>query len=197
MKAPALMTLDLIGQLRWPRLRQQLAALRWVARRHVGWAGLLGALLCLAAAGLWGGLDPALQARRAAALRSSVGQLERQPLGPAGAGPDPRDAARADLPALAERAALVRTLLQQAEASGMATGRSAYTVQAQAPALSRLRVTLTLGGSYAQLRKFVGSTLNGMPNVALDSMQLARSEERPGEIDATLRLSLFFRDDQP
>ena len=195
MKTPALMTFDLA--VRSPRLRQRLVTLRWVARRHVGWPGLLGALLCLAAAGLWWGLEPALQARRGAALRSSVGQLERQPLRPASADPDPRDAARADLPALDERAALVRALLQQAEASGMSTGRSAYTVQAQAPALSRLRVTLSLGGSYAQLRKFVGSTLNGLPSVALDSMQLARSEERPGEIDATLRLSLFFRDELP
>jgi hypothetical protein len=54
-------------------------------------------------------------------------------------------------------------------------------------------MTLPVGGSYTQVRQFIGQLLNRMPNVALDSLQIDRPASAAAELQATVRLSIFFR----
>ncbi|MBK6853857.1 MAG: type 4a pilus biogenesis protein PilO [Burkholderiales bacterium] len=106
---------------------------------------------------------------------------------------DARDLARESLPGERERASVVRRVLALAEASKLRVERSDYTLQTEEPRLQRLRMTLPLGGSYMQVRRFIGQLLNRMPNVALDSLQIDRPDGASGELQTTVRLSIYFR----
>lgn len=170
---------------------------RWWAMQHVGWPGLLGLALFLMAALLaWQAL-PALRAEQADMLHKKVAQmaLQRQRSDAlVRAGRDPRDEMRDGLPSLKDRGHLIDELLQELQKSGLSPDRVDYSVQIEEPRLSRLRVTLPATGNYVQLRRFMALTLNHMPNVALDSMQIDRGPGvDPSQLRVVLHLSVFFR----
>jgi hypothetical protein len=64
---------------------------------------------------------------------------------------------------------------------------------AEAEKLARYRITLRTSGDYAQIRAFLGGTLEQLPYVALDDVQFRRSGEADGALDADVRLSVFLR----
>ena len=175
----------------------RLNVLRWHWRQHWGWPGLIALLLLLASAVLAWQIKPGYERDEQELLRAKVRQLSAlarlKSAQSAAVQRDPRDEARDSLPSLDQRGAQVRAVLRHVEASGMAIGRVDYVVQAQEPALQRLRITLPLTGSYAQLRRLIGRLLNQMPQTALDGLQIDRPPEQPEVIDATVRLSVFFR----
>lgn len=61
--------------------------------------------------------------------------------------------------------------------------------------LARYRITLRTSGDYAQIRAFLGGSLEQLPYVALDDVQFRRSGEAAGAtatLDADVRLSVFL-----
>lgn len=175
----------------------RLNTLRWGWQQHWGWPGALALLLLVASAVLAWQVRPDYEREEQELLRNKVRQLSTlarlQSAKPEAARRDPRDEVRDSLPGASQRGAQVRAVLNHVEASGMAIGRVDYVVQAQEPGLQRLRVTLPVTGNYGQLRRLIGRLLNQMPQTALDGLQLDRPADKPELIDATVRLSIFFR----
>jgi Tfp pilus assembly protein PilO len=172
-----------------------LNTLRWQWYRQFGVPGIVGVVALVLAAGVWIGVQMPAEREAASLLRTKVRQLSeaRSASAQASNQRDPRDLARESMPGERERAAVVRKVLALAEANRLVVERSDYTLAAEEPRLQRLRMTLPLGGSYGQVRQFVGQLLNRMPNVALDSLQIDRPTSGPSELQTTVRLSIFFR----
>jgi Tfp pilus assembly protein PilO len=169
---------------------------RWRWHRHFGVLGWVGIAALVVAGGVWFGLHLPAEEEAHRLLRAKVKQLSDARSAVAAASAvqrDPRDLARESLPDERERAAVVRKVLALAEANKLAVERSDYTLQTEEPRLQRLRVTLPLGGSYTQVRQFIGQLLNRMPNVALDSLQIDRPASATADLQTTVRLSIFFR----
>ena len=59
--------------------------------------------------------------------------------------------------------------------------------------LERLRVTMPITGSYAQLRRFIGAALEHDPALSLDAIKLRRVGPMSAEVDAELQWSLHGR----
>lgn len=173
-----------------------LNVLRWRWHQHVGMYGLVGLVALVLAGGVWFGVHEPAEAESQRLLRAKVKQLSDARNAASSAATsqrDARDLARESLPGERERASVVRRVLALAEASKLRVERSDYTLQTEEPRLQRLRMTLPLGGSYTQVRQFIGQLLNRMPNVALDSLQIDRPDSAAGELQTTVRLSIFFR----
>jgi uncharacterized iron-regulated membrane protein len=173
-----------------------LNVLRWRWHQHAGVFGLVGVVALLLAGGVWFGVHEPAEQETQRLLRAKVKQLSDARSAAAASAVsqrDPHDLARESLPGERERAAVVRRVLALAEASKLSVERSDYTLQAEEPRLQRLRMTLPLGGGYTQVRQFVGQLLNRMPNVALDSLQIDRPASGAGELQTTVRLSIYFR----
>ena len=59
--------------------------------------------------------------------------------------------------------------------------------------LERLRVTMPVTGSYAQLRRFIGAALEHDPALSLDAVKLRRVSPMSADVDAELQWSLHGR----
>lgn len=59
--------------------------------------------------------------------------------------------------------------------------------------LERLRVTMPLTGSYAQLRRFIGAALAHDPALSLDAVKLRRVSPLSSDVEAELQWSLHGR----
>jgi len=59
--------------------------------------------------------------------------------------------------------------------------------------LERLRVTMPVTGSYAQLRRFIAAALEHDPALSLDALKLRRVSPMSAEVDAELQWSLHGR----
>jgi hypothetical protein len=172
--------------------------LRWQWRHKLGWPGVLALLLLLAAAAMALAVRPNLQERQRQMLRAQVARLDAtakvaDAASAATAQRDPRDAARDQLPPVAQRGQSVAQLLRLLEEAKLTAKRGEYSVEDQAPGLVRLRVTLPVSGGYGPMRELVAALLNDMPNLALDSMDFERGADAAGLVSGHLRLSLFFR----
>jgi hypothetical protein len=78
-------------------------------------------------------------------------------------------------------------------ASGMAFEAAEYRlVRDPALRLTRYEVTVPLRGTYAQVRTFVGTLLDGMPQVALEDVAVKRESVASPAIEARLRLSIHM-----
>jgi hypothetical protein len=179
-------------------LRAAVNRLRWQWQRQLGWPGALSVLLLATAATLAVAVRPNLQDRQRELLRAHVARLDAtakvaSAASAATAQRDPRDAARDVLPPLSKRGESVARLLKLLEGAKVIAQRGEYSVEDQAPALVRLRVSLPVSGSYGPLRELVATLLNDMPHLALDSMDLERAPEGGGQVTGHLRLSLYFR----
>lgn len=175
--------------------------LRWWWQQRMGWPG--GVALALVGAGLvlaaWA--RPGIATVRAELVRDQVSKLaaiERQKaLMTVASKVDPRDQIRNTVPELARRGETVAHLLDLAGMAGVLVERAEYAVEEQEPNLSRLKVTLPFGGSYAQTRAVIARILNGLPNAALDSVEIERPNADAKTLEGTLRLSLYFRKEAP
>ena len=173
--------------------------LRWWWQQRMGWPAVVAIMLvagCIVLA-VW--VKPALDAKRGELVREQVARLDslaRQKAALTVAKkPDWRDQIHNSIPPLPKRGETVAQLLDLASAAGMAMERVEYAVEDQEPNLSRLRVTLPFGGSYAQTRAVIGRVLNGLPNAALDSLDIERPGADTKALEGTMRLSLYFRKD--
>jgi len=55
------------------------------------------------------------------------------------------------------------------------------------------RVTLPIRGTYAQIRRFVGTTLKDMPSASLDALRFKRKRIGDPQLEAQVRLTVYFR----
>ncbi len=176
--------------------------LRWWWQLHMGWAGAAALVIVVAGTALLGIVRPQIEAKRNALVREQVAKLDglaQQSAKdvPGAQGADLRERLRASIPPIAQRGASVAKLLDLAGASGVTFDRAEYASLDQEPNLSRLKVTLPFGGNYAQTRAVIARLLNGLPNAALDSIDIERPNTDLKMLEGTLRLSLYFRKDAP
>lgn len=174
---------------------------RWWARNHLGWPGLAGLVLLIAAAVLGLFVRPSLQAQQRGLLQSYVARLDqtvqvRDSDAQAQAALDPRDLMWEALPTVAERGAVIARFIEKLEAGTTLVERATYENETVAPGLVRTRVTVPVRGSYAGQRELVARVLNALPHAALDSVQMERATETDS-LNAQVRFSLFFRQEAP
>jgi hypothetical protein len=103
-----------------------------------------------------------------------------------------------ELPSQAQRAHDVEVLVDAAQRSGLQLERADYAMAApNGNAAARLQATLPLTGTYGGLRRYVAAVLNELPHAALESLALERSDAQSTQLQATARLVLFYRAEQP
>lgn len=175
--------------------------LRWWWQHRMGVTGAVALALTALALLLSAWLQPSIATARRELAREQMAQQEalaRRPATVAALGPvDAREQMHAVIPLLRQRGESVARLLDLAAGSGVVFERGEYAVENQEPDLSRLRITLPVAGSYGQIRAAIARLLNGLPNAALDAIDIERPNPDAPALGATLRLSLYFRKDTP
>lgn len=160
--------------------------------KALGWPGLAGlAALVLAAVAIvfgqrWDAQSEALQAE-AQALRSKA-----RPAVAAASAPISVQQWQASLPPSSDRQQRLADLLELSIRLELNGARTEHRL-ATAEGLERLRVTMPLTGSYAQIRRFIGAALAHDPALSLDSVKLRRVSPMATDLDAELQWSLHGR----
>ena len=160
--------------------------------KKLGGPGLAGlAALLLAAVALvmgqrWDAQATALQAE-ARALRAKA-----RPAAAATVVPVSVQQWQANLPAAAQRQQRLADLLELSIRLDLNGARTEHRL-ATSEGLERLRVTMPVTGSYAQVRRFIGAALEHDPALSLDSVKLRRLSPMSAEVDAELQWSLHGR----
>ena len=175
--------------------------LRWWWQQRMGWAGGAALAMIVLGAAAIGVARPAIDAKRSELVREQVARLDalgqQRSQASVAEAVDAGEGLRGAIPPLAKRGETVARLLELAGASGVTFDRAEYASVDQEPNLSRLKVTLPFGGSYAQTRGVIARLLNGLPNAALDSIEIERLSTEARTLEGTLRISLYFRKDAP
>lgn len=171
--------------------------------QQLGWPGRGGAAALLAGLVWVLLLAPARQAAlddlqvRVEAARTEVQRLQRgaRSHGAAVAAAPTAQAFEAAFPAAAEREARIAALWQQAQQHGLVPARSEFRL-ADEPGLGllRYRIVWPVTAAYASLRAGIAAALANDPALALDTLELTRSDERPGLLTAQLTWSMWMRD---
>lgn len=179
-------------------LRLRLAAARAALRDPAWWRrhglSLLALPLLLAAAVLALGLQPRWAAQEQV-LRQELQTLRQRPQPVAGmAAPLDNARWRAGLPESGLRQGRLADLLELGLRQGLNGVRTEHRLSRDSEAgLERLRVTMPLRGSYAQLRAYVGAALAQDEGLSLDSLKLRRASDQDAELEAELVWSLYSR----
>lgn len=161
-----------------------------VMLKSLGWPGLAG-LLALALAAV-AGLAGQRWDAQATALQAEARTLRAQVAPAAASAPLSAQQWQAALPPYTDRQQRLADLLEQAlrlDLSGARTEHRLSTVDG----LERLRVTMPLTGSYAQLRRFIAAALAHDPALSLDAIKLRRVSPMTADVDAELQWSLHGR----
>lgn len=160
--------------------------------RALGWPGLAGvAALVLAALAIvlgqrWDAQATALQAE-AHALRAKA-----RPAAAATAVPVSLQQWQAGLPAASERQQRLADLLELSIRLDLNGARTEHRLST-AEGLERLRVTMPVTGSYAQVRRLISAALEHDPALSLDAIKLRRVGPMSADVDAELQWSLYGR----
>lgn len=160
--------------------------------KALGWPGLAGAaalVLAIAAIVLgqrWDAQAAALQAG-AHALRAKA-----RPVAVATAVPVSVQQWQATLPAASERQQRLADLLELSLRLDLNGARTEHRLST-AEGLERLRVTMPVTGSYAQVRRLVSAALEHDPALSLDAIKLRRVSPMSADVDAELQWSLHGR----
>ncbi|MCW5620598.1 MAG: hypothetical protein KIS79_05780 [Burkholderiales bacterium] len=181
--------------------QSSLHAMRWYLRRGrdvLGRYGMLGLALLVAAAVVFG----TRVLPEHAALMTAKRELSQTAI------PASRDAAlqpvRMDLrtgldrfygqfPPATGDLELLEQLYRAAAQAGVELDKANYElIQAPRQRLVRYRVDLPVRAEYLQIRRFVQSILEDLPNLALEQVSFRRTEG-DGRIQCVLALSLYLR----
>lgn len=173
-------------------------------QRRLGWAGIGGAALLLAAAVAAFALPGRQADTQALAQRLQRTQSDTQALvQQRAASPDSAQANRApptlaefsaQLPALRDNAADLATLLRLADAHKLALVKGDYQLGSdpRAPVQS-YSVTLPVHGNYATLKKFSAEALRALPHAVLDELRMERLDAASPDVDARVRFTLLYK----
>jgi hypothetical protein len=157
----------------------------------LGWPGLAGVLALLLAA--VAGVAAQRWDARAEALQAEIRQLRARPvLAATAAAPISVQQWQAGLPPAAQRQQRLADLLELALRLDLVSTRTEHRLS-QADGLERLRVSMPLSGSYAQLRRFIAAALAHDPALSLDAVKLRRTSPLTADVDAELQWSLHGR----
>jgi hypothetical protein len=170
--------------------------LRWQAGQRLGWPAAVGAFALIAAWSL-AGIRAEQAERQARHTASTAPSALSIPSNAARIAADPRDAWLAAMPDTRQRPLYTTRLVSAAEATGLVIGATDYGLEWVAPGLVRLRATLPVSGSYAQIRRHIGQVLGQSPYTGLDSLQIERPSGDGTGLQATVRWSLYFRELAP
>lgn len=163
--------------------------------RALGPAGVVGiGVLLFSIAFYTGTIRPAekeLSALRLAAARGSALDAERTAAG----GPSAADLHRfySLFPTLDRLPDELEQLYGLARAARVELQRAEYILEDRAAPLTAYRVTLPVRAPYPRIREFIGSALQAMPVVAIDALRFERKRSADAEVDAQLRLTMYFR----
>jgi hypothetical protein len=80
-----------------------------------------------------------------------------------------------------------------ARASRLDPSQGEYRLEQRGAGLASYRITLPLHGSYPDIRGFLSETLKQMPYAAVDALRFERKKVGDTQLEAQLRLTLFFR----
>lgn len=163
--------------------------------RALGPAGVVGIGILLFGiafhAGTIGPAERELSALRLAAARGSALGAERTVAG----GPSAADLHRFYrlFPTLDRLPDELEHLYGLARASRVELLRAEYSLEDGAAPLTAYRVTLPVRAPYPRIREFIGRALQAMPIVAIDVLRFERKRSGDSEVDAQLRLTMYFR----
>jgi Tfp pilus assembly protein PilO len=160
--------------------------------KALGWYGLAGI-----AAGVLAFIAIVLSQRwdaRATALQLEARQLRAQaaPARLATAAPLSVQQWQAGLPPSTDRQQRLADLLELGIRLELNAARTEHRLSTT-EGLERLRVTMPVTGSYAQVRRFISAALAHDPALSLDSLKLRRASPMAVEVDAELQWSLHGR----
>jgi Tfp pilus assembly protein PilO len=177
--------------------KSRLRRLGWWWRQHQGGLGLAALALFLVAVALAQLVRPAIEQARVVALSDSSQSEQaasRQSLARLAASQrDPREDWLNALPEDRDLSDTVSRLLALLHESSLTADTADYVAEPQEPGLLRLRVSVPLNGSYGQARKLLAAILEGLPNAALDGLELEHQQDNRQSLSGQMRLSLFFR----
>lgn len=160
--------------------------------KALGWPGLAG----IAALGL--AVVAALLGQRwdarAATLRAEAQELraKARPAAAAATAPVSLQQWQAALPPSGSRQQRLADLLELSIRLGLNGARTEHRLSSS-EGLERLRVTMPVTGSYAQVRRFVAAALEHDPALSLDAIKLRRVSPMAADVDAELQWSLHGR----
>lgn len=171
---------------------------RTVWPRGAAGLALAGVLLAVAALVAEAVLTQPLQAQREALQAVAVPPRATDLVRAAKAAPATQLAQfHASFPRLDELASALAELDASARRAGVTLRTGEYRIEqradAQAGPLLRYRLALRTSGDYAQIRAFLGRTLEQLHFVALDDVQFRRGADASAPLDADVRLSLYLR----
>jgi hypothetical protein len=157
----------------------------------LGWPGVAGlAALALAVVAIvlgqrWDAKAAALQAE-AKQLRAKAAPVA------VAAAPVSVQQWQAALPPSTDRQQRLADLLELSIRLELNGARTEHRL-ATSEGLERLRVTMPLTGSYAQIRRFIAAALEHDPALSLDAVKLRRASPMATDVDAELQWSLHGR----
>ena len=189
---------------RWIAERQDLTLARLAhhpglqSLRSLGWPGALAALCLGVAAVLALHLTPSWQAQ-SDELAVQQAQLRRalRARGPVAEAETPARFVAA-LPPARERQQRLADLLEIGVRLGLEVQRSEQRLATEVgTGLERLRISLPVQGSYAQIRQFLGAALAHDPALSLDSLHLRRAQRDSTVMQADLVWTIHSRSTAP
>lgn len=160
--------------------------------KALGWHGLAGvaalmlAFIAIVMSQRWDAQATALQ------LEARQLRAQAAPARAAAASPLSVQQWQAGLPPSADRQQRLADLLELGIRLELNAARTEHRLST-AEGLERLRVTMPVTGSYAQLRRFISAALAHDPALSLDSLKLRRASPMAAEVDAELQWSLHGR----
>jgi len=165
----------------------------WAARAQqlLGWAGLVGVVL-LVAASAW--LAVAWHAHRMPLPDENLSAL---PVPTASAQARPVVTAL-ELPRRSEVSLLLTQIQQAVVSQGLAWAAADYKLlPATDTAPAVLEVRCSLKGSYPKLRAAVAQLLRSVPGLTVRDLSMGRANIDLAEVDAKLTLGVFLQDESP
>jgi len=168
----------------------------WRALKAWGWPGAVALILLLLAGGAVGYEQHCRtqEAEATAEARKLEAQLQALAKVQAAVPVQTRQDWLAALPPAAERQRRLADLLEASIRQGLNATRTEHKLSTDPVAgLERLRVTMPIQGSYAQLRQFIGVALAQDPALSLDSLRLRRPSPQANQVEAELVWSLHGR----
>ncbi|MDM4767020.1 hypothetical protein [Pelomonas sp. SE-A7] len=167
--------------------------------RRFGWVGGFGALCLLISAVLAWGLAPRWDSKTAQ-LEADIGKLQQrlrveQARGQQAAAVELSGPAwLQSLPTAELRQQRLADLLDLGLRQGLVAARTEHRLTSDAlSGLERLRITMPLNGTYAQLRAYIEAALLKDPALSLDGLKLRRASAQTAEMEAELQWSLHSR----
>jgi hypothetical protein len=161
---------------------------------RLGLPGVLGIGLLLTVGGFYLSAVAPLE-REIAARRVAAEHLRtRTPYQPVAVGGREQALQRfyALFPPIERLSAELEDLYGLARASKLELAQGEYRLE-KGVGLWSYRVTLTMHGSYPQIRAFVGAVLRDKPIASVDALRFERKKAGERMLDAQLRLTVYFR----